>query len=113
MLLREDWLETLNLEVPQTLDDFYLSLIQILYLFEAPIDMLSFISMFKHCWKSQSLSLIQISMCIRDSRYTAPFLGARSYMALREQNMQVSGELKNLTAEPDLEGNGSPCMSMG
>ena len=46
-------------------------------------------------------------------RYTAPFLGARSYMALREQNMQVSGELKNLTAEPDLEGNGSPCMSMG
>ena len=25
-----------------------------LYLFEAPIDMLSFISMFKHCWKSQS-----------------------------------------------------------
>lgn len=24
------------------------------YLFEAPIDMLSFISMFKHCWKSQS-----------------------------------------------------------
>ena len=47
------------------------------------------------------------------ARYTAPFLGARSYMALREQNMQVSGELKNLTAEPDLEGNGSPCMSMG
>ena len=26
----------------------------VLYLFEAPIDMLSFISMFKHCWKSQS-----------------------------------------------------------
>lgn len=26
----------------------------ILYLFEAPIDMLSFISMYKHCWKSQS-----------------------------------------------------------
>ena len=26
----------------------------LLYLFEAPIDMLSFISMFKHCWKSQS-----------------------------------------------------------
>ena len=25
-----------------------------MYLFEAPIDMLSFISMFKHCWKSQS-----------------------------------------------------------
>jgi hypothetical protein len=26
----------------------------VLYLFEAPIDMLSFISMYKHCWKSQS-----------------------------------------------------------
>ena len=26
----------------------------VLYLFEAPIDMLSFISMFKHHWKSQS-----------------------------------------------------------
>lgn len=47
------------------------------------------------------------------ARYTAPFLGARSYMTLREQNMQVSGEPKNLTAEPDLVGNGSPCMSMG
>ena len=47
------------------------------------------------------------------ARYTAPFLGARSYMALREQNLLVSGEPKNLTAEPDLVGNGSPCMSMG
>ena len=26
----------------------------LLYLFEAPIDMLSFISMYKHCWKNQS-----------------------------------------------------------
>ena len=26
----------------------------ILYLFEAPIDMLSFISLYKHCWKNQS-----------------------------------------------------------
>ena len=26
----------------------------VLYLFEAPIDMLSFITMYKHCWKSQS-----------------------------------------------------------
>ena len=26
----------------------------VLYLFEAPIDMLSFISLYKHCWKSQS-----------------------------------------------------------
>jgi len=26
----------------------------VLYIFEAPIDMLSFISMFKHCWKNQS-----------------------------------------------------------
>ena len=47
------------------------------------------------------------------ARYTAPFLGARSYMTLREQNLQASGEPENLTAEPDLEGNGSPCMSMG
>lgn len=47
------------------------------------------------------------------ARYTAPFLGARSYMTLWEQNLLVSEELKNLTAEPDLVGNGSPCMSMG
>lgn len=47
------------------------------------------------------------------ARYTAPFLGARSYMTLREQNLLVSGEPKNLTAEPDVEGNGSLCMSMG
>ena len=45
--------------------------------------------------------------------YTAPFLGARSYMALREQNLLVSEKAENLTAEPDWEGNGSPCMSMG
>lgn len=47
------------------------------------------------------------------ARYTAPFLGARSYMTLREQNLLVSEKAENLTAEPDLEGNGSPCMSMG
>ena len=47
------------------------------------------------------------------ARYTAPFLGARSYMALREQNLLVSEKAENLTAEPDWEGNGSPCMSMG
>lgn len=47
------------------------------------------------------------------ARYTAPFLGARSYMALREQNLLVSEKAENLTAEPDLEGSGSPCMSMG
>ena len=47
------------------------------------------------------------------ARYPAPFLGARSYMALREQNLLVSEKAENLTAEPDLEGNGSPCMSMG
>ena len=47
------------------------------------------------------------------ARYTAPFLGARSYMALREQNLLVSEKAENLTAEPDLVGNGSPCMSMG
>ena len=35
------------------------------------------------------------------ARYTAPFLGARSYMTLREQNLQVNGELKTLT-EDDL-----------
>ena len=47
------------------------------------------------------------------ARYTAPFLGARSYMTLREQNLPVSEKAENLTAEPDWEGNGSPCMSMG
>ena len=47
------------------------------------------------------------------ARCTAPFLGARSYMALREQNLLVSEKAENLTAEPDWEGNGSPCMSMG
>lgn len=47
------------------------------------------------------------------ARYTAPFLGARSYMTLREQNLLVSEKAENLTAEPDLEGSGSPCMSMG
>lgn len=33
------------------------------------------------------------------ARYTAPFLGARSYMTLREQNLQANGELKHLTAD--------------
>ena len=33
------------------------------------------------------------------ARYTAPFLGARSYMTLREQNLQANGELKNLTSD--------------
>lgn len=47
------------------------------------------------------------------ARYTAPFLGARSYMTLREQNLLVSEKAENLTAEPDWEGNGSLCMSMG
>ena len=47
------------------------------------------------------------------ARYTAPFLGARSYMTWREQNLLVSEKAENLTAEPDWEGNGSPCMSMG
>jgi len=28
-----------------------------LYFFEAPIDMLSFISLYKHCWKSQSYAV--------------------------------------------------------
>lgn len=34
-------------------------------------------------------------------------------MTLREQNLLVSEKAENLTAEPDWEGNGSPCMSMG
>ena len=33
------------------------------------------------------------------ARYTAPFLGARSYMTLREQNLQANGELKHLTSD--------------
>ena len=33
------------------------------------------------------------------ARYTAPFLGARSYMTLREQNLQANGKLKTLTAD--------------
>ena len=33
------------------------------------------------------------------ARYTAPFLGARSYMTLQEQNLQANGELKTLTAD--------------
>ena len=33
------------------------------------------------------------------ARYTAPFLGARSYMTLREQNLQTNGEPKTLTAD--------------
>ena len=33
------------------------------------------------------------------ARYTAPFLGARSYMTLREQNLQANGEPKTLTAD--------------
>lgn len=37
------------------------------------------------------------------ARYTAPFLGARSYMTLRDQNLLVREEPENLTVEPDLE----------
>lgn len=33
------------------------------------------------------------------ARYTALFLGARSYMTLREQNLQTNGEPKTLTAD--------------
>lgn len=35
------------------------------------------------------------------ARYTAPFLGANSYLAMQGQNLQVNGELKTLT-EDDL-----------
>lgn len=33
------------------------------------------------------------------ARYTAPFLGARSYLAMQGQNLQTNGELKTLTAD--------------
>ena len=33
------------------------------------------------------------------ARYTAPFLGAKSYLAMQGQKLQVNGELKNLTAD--------------
>lgn len=33
------------------------------------------------------------------ARYTAPFLGARSYLAMQEQSLQANGALKTLTAD--------------